>query len=377
MKFLIVDTYYPSFLRSFYTRRPDLASCPYAEQWQALMAQCFGTADFYSSNLVKLGHEATEVVPNCEPLQRRWAEEHDLKLGAGRWKVRLRRGVVPWLERNADDWFYPVLMAQVKHYLPDVLYIHDMNGIQPAFIRQVRPYVRLVVGQIASPVATGADFHDYDLVLSSFPHFVTRFRQQGLASEYFRLGFEPQILGRLTEVVGHRVVFIGGLTPAHSERIDFLEAVTSTQPLDVWGYGGHSLSLQSPLYKAHHGEAWALDMYSLLHSADIVLNHHINTAENYANNMRLYEATGVGAFLLTDAKDNLHTLFQPGQEVVAYRSAPECAELIGYYREHAEERRAIAQAGQQRTLHDHTYYHRMEELQEILSSRLHRSKGNG
>ena len=92
---------------------------------------------------------------------------------------------------------------------------------------------------------------------------------------------------------------------------------------------------------------------------------HIDIAP-YANNMRLYEATGVGALLITDYRDNLRTLFEPGKEVVAYSSAEECAELINYYLENEEERKAIARAGQERTLTEHTYYERIKQLVDIV-----------
>ena len=93
MKFLILDTYYPAFLRSFYGQRPDVADRPYDQQWRVLMDQCFGTADFYSYDLRQLGHEATEVVANCEPLQRQWAREHGIhqegSVRTKRWATRL------------------------------------------------------------------------------------------------------------------------------------------------------------------------------------------------------------------------------------------------------------------------------------------------
>ena len=41
----------------------------------------------------------------------------------------------------------------------------------------------------------------------------------------------------------------------------------------------------------------------------VTVNRHIDIAEEYANNMRLYEATGMGACLVTDAKLNLPCLF--------------------------------------------------------------------
>ena len=369
MRFLILDTYYPAFLRSFYAQHPDLARHPYAEQWRVLMDQCFGVADFYSSNLKKLGHEATEIIANCGLLQRQWAREQGVKLDEAKWTVRMWKRFIPWPQRiQFAKWFYPVLTAQVKHYRPDVLHIQDMNGTSPAFLREIMPYVRLITGQIACPIAPAADFSGYDLVLSSFPHFVEQFRQDGLTSEYFNLGFEPQMLARLQKKeIRYRVVFVGGLSASYTERIQVFEDIAASHTLDVWGYGADSLAPESPLRAAHHGDAWALDMYNILYNADIALNHHINAAGNYANNMRLYEATGVGTLLITDYKDNLHTLFEPGKEVVAYHSAEECVQLIAYYLEHEEERKAIAEAGQARTLREHTYYQRMQEFVEIVT----------
>jgi spore maturation protein CgeB len=367
MRILVLDSYYSAFLNSFYGRRPDLAQRSYDEQWRALMVQCFGTADFYSSNLIALGHESTEVVANCEPLQRRWASEQGINLDRPRLIWRKRLGLIPWPQRTPPPWFYTVLLAQVKRYSPDVLHIQDMNGISATFLREVRPYVKLLTGQIACPIASDADFREYDLVLSSFPHFVEQFRRDGLCSEYFNLGFEPRLLEGLQRGPQHGVVFVGGLSSDHAERIRFLERIASSQPVDIWGYGFDSLSENSVLRQFHHGELWALDMYNVLYNAKIALNLHINVAGPYANNMRLYEATGVGAFLLTDYKDNLNSLFEPGKEVVAYRSPEEALELIDYYLGHEEERKAIALAGQARTLREHTYYHRMGEFINILN----------
>ena len=111
-----------------------------------------------------------------------------------------------------------------------------------------------------------------------------------------------------------------------------------------------------------------------MHLSRITVNVHIDVAENFANNMRLYEATGCGALLITDQKDNLSELFAPGTEIIAYRSPGEAVEYIKYYMDHPEEVAAIAQAGQERTLRDHTYRHRMEELEGILKRYLNRGR---
>jgi spore maturation protein CgeB len=370
MRVLIVDPYYPEFLRSVYAAHQELAPKPYDRQWRALMDTCFGVADFYSTNLVELGHDAVEVVPNCMPMQHKWAEENAGSAKSdfappgfvARLIQRARRGATAkWLSR--------VLIAQAERFRPDVIHVHDPNGTSPALLRELRPHTRLVVAQLGSQLDPRTDFSMYDLVLSSFPHYVERLRATGTRAEYFRLGFEPSILPRLTGGAQRDAVFIGGLSPVHDDRRSFLEALTSFHDFEWWGYGVELLPPGSPLRNLYRGPAWGLQMYCILRSARIAINQHGNLAGIggcYANNMRLFEATGVGAMLLTDSKRNLGELFRVEKEVVEYSSVQECAERITYFLCHDDERAAVASAGQQRTLAEHTYRHRMEEYIELL-----------
>jgi len=86
--------------------------------------------------------------------------------------------------------------------------------------------------------------------------------------------------------------------------------------------------------------------------------------------MRLYEATGVGALLVTEARRNLADLFEPGREVVAYDDEDDLVDRLRHFAEHDDERRRIAAAGQARTLREHTYANRMAELAAMLEARL-------
>lgn len=101
-------------------------------------------------------------------------------------------------------------------------------------------------------------------------------------------------------------------------------------------------------------------MFKILAQSKIVINRHTQKIEKhyaskYANNMRLYEATGMGALLITDFKESFGDLFEVGKEVEIYHSLEELSEKINYYSQHDKEREKIAQAGQKRTLKDHTY----------------------
>jgi len=363
MKFLIVDTYYPAFLHSLYAQHSDLVHCPYAEQWRALMDQCFGTADFYSANLQKLGHDAHEVVANNDALQRQWTRENAPHLWA---TYPVHRCL-----RRVKAWQLSVLRAQVEHMRPDVLYVQNLNWTDEVFLRSVRSRVGLIVGQNASSLRPDLDYGAYDLILTSFPHYVEKFRGHGVQSEYLRLAFDPRVLDYLDSVKPrYPVVFVGGYSSSHQSGIEILEHLVRQVPADFWGYGVDTLPHSSPIRWRYHGEAWGLEMYRLLAQSRIALNRHIDVVGSFANNMRLFEATGVGTCLVTDLKDNLHELFSLDTEVVAYICAKDCIEKVRYLLEHEDERAAIAKAGQERTLREHTYYHRMQELVDILERHL-------
>jgi spore maturation protein CgeB len=82
-------------------------------------------------------------------------------------------------------------------------------------------------------------------------------------------------------------------------------------------------------------------------------------------------STGVGAMLLTDRKENLQELFDVGKEVLAYSNKEEALEFVRYYLDHPSESEEIAKAGQARTLRDHTYSQRMQELVPMLKKYLY------
>ena len=74
--------------------------------------------------------------------------------------------------------------------------------------------------------------------------------------------------------------------------------------------------------------------------------------------------------LMTDWKPNLSNVFRLDDEVVAYRSTAECIEKARWLLDHPEARAAIARAGQARTLHEHTYFHRAHHVDEIIKAAL-------
>ena len=372
MRISILDTYYASFLDEHYAARPGLAGAGHGEQMESLLSQCFGTGDAYSRHLREEGWDAAEIIGNCLPAHLAWVRENR-RLGRAE---AASRSVLARRPAARTRMLRQLSLEQIAAMEADVVYCQDLWFLSAPDLDRLRAEGRFVVGQTASEPPGKEILERYDLLLSSFPHYVERFRALGVDARYLRIAFNTAVLERLAQEGTphapdaerpHRVAFVGGVDPTvHPAGTALLERLAERVPLEVWGYGSERLHPSSPLRRCHRGQAWGLGMYRVLARSQIVVNRHIEAAEGYANNMRLYEATGLGAALLTEATPNLGDLFEPDVEVATYRDEEELVARIEHLAAHREERLAIASAGQRRTLRDHTYRERMRELSEIL-----------
>lgn len=355
---IFIQTFYPEFLKDIYSAEPDLAERPFDVQCQRLLDSGFSTGNSYSTCLAELGCRTWEIICNADAAQDRWARDHHLKLSD-----------------NIHDRRRQIVLAQIEQFAPDVVYVFEWSPLGDAFVSSIRTQVPLVVGEISSTLPKGRTFGCYDLMISSVPQIVSHFRSQGIQAELLPLGFDHRIVKRVVPgPARHDVSFVGGFSAVHPDRIPWLEALLREINVDVYGYGVERTDEHSTIRRHFRGPAWGLDMYRVLSESRITLNMHGTiqvgdwTNRDWANNLRLFEATGVGTCLITDWKPNLSELFELEREVVTYRSAAECIEKTRYYLNHEAERLAIARAGQRRTLRDHTYQARMARLLEILET---------
>jgi spore maturation protein CgeB len=89
-------------------------------------------------------------------------------------------------------------------------------------------------------------------------------------------------------------------------------------------------------------------------------------------NTRAFELAAAGACQVADFKEDLATLFKPGEEVVVYRDLGELRRLLDHYLARPEEARAIGDNARRRALAEHTLRHRVEEMLAVLRERFGR-----
>jgi spore maturation protein CgeB len=388
MRFVIVNHSYEQFLDWLYESNPSLAQQPFAMQQAAYHATLFGSADFYVHALQVLGHEVHEFVCNNLHAQSRWYQEHLESCVKGRAKSGFprRQGSSRFLNslaevinsrllnpsRRAEPKSFELLLEQIRTIRPDVLYNQSVYAFDDDQLRQLKAHVGVLVGEHAAmPLPEVIDYRLYDLIVSSFPPTLNWLEQRGAHAKLNRLAFDPRVSALIPETTRDvRVSFVGSFLAVHSSRLEFVEAVAAQVPgLVVNGNITVDLPASSPLQDKIGPALWGHEMYTLLRRSTITLNHHGNVPP-FANNMRLYEATGMGCLLITDYKDNLAEMFEPDEEVVTYRDVAECVDKIRFYLDdrNRDARQKIMVAGQRRTLSEHTYNVRMKHLIELIRS---------
>ncbi|ABC21737.1 CgeB family protein [Rhodospirillum rubrum] len=369
MRFLIVDTVYPGFLSWLYNERsPGLAAKSFAEQVEGQDQGFFHTAGAWRPALEALGHEVMVVSANNAPQQLRWMVENDLLDKAKMLSDGLVFGTYILRQNQEVNWQTAIVREQVKKFRPHVLLCANLYMFDDDFLTSVEGSYGKAIGQHAAVMPRNS-LKKFDAIISSLPHQVQLFRDQGIRAEMIGLAFDERLLPHLAQGgPQHEVAFVGSVSPSHSGRAHFLRDVAREIPLDFWGEMQWPEGIETAGLRIRANPAvYGLPMYQILHDSQIVLNFHLDAAGDYANNLRLFEVTGVGALLMTDDKKNIGDYFEPDRDCVVFKDAEDCVKKLIALKENPDKRRAIAAAGQERTLKDHSYRNRVGPLLDLIS----------
>ena len=374
MRVLILNTDYEAFLDHLYAENPGLAEESYDRQMSVRNRSLFGAADFYSEGLKANGVEAADIHLNNRAMQLRWASEHGVNIHAEKaaespgFGAKVRR-LFGGKSRPSSQlaampaWTRNVMTAQIEAFRPDVILNQAMHFAGAESLRGLVGKRSLLVGQIAAPWHGPEDDLAYDLIVTSLPNFVQQFERRGIKTFYNQLGFAPDVLASVPQAQRDlAVTFVGTLSSHHADRIRLLEDLAKRTSLNIWGMGIEEVAESSLIRGCYRGQAWGREMFAIFRRSQIVINQHIGIAGDFANNMRLYEATGCGAALMTDRKANLQELFDVGSEVVDYGDPAECLARIEELLDEPSRCAEIGAKGQARTCSSHTYVQRTAEL---------------
>lgn len=372
---LIVDSFYTALSASLGLDVPLPDDRGAESALQQAMDFGFGTGGALLTAFREAGWHAELSYANVLALQDGWARDAGVRrpIRSG-WQYGPHLGRLPVISAALPvlPHLHRVLLDQVERLRPDVVYIQDMNLVPPSVGRALHAHSKLVVGEIASPLPPLRFLRHYDLIVSALPSIVQTARSLGLSSEYVPLGFDAR-WARAARWAERDIdaIFVGSFSRLQPRTAPLLRAIGAVVPgLQVYGAADPAVITQSGLESFYRGPAWGYEMFELLGRSKVAVNRHGDIAGDFAVNMRMFEATGSGAALVTEAKSNLGELFEVGEEVLAYESFEQAAQLAAEVLADPRRLDRIAAAGQRRTLRDHTYGHRAQELSELMTARL-------
>jgi spore maturation protein CgeB len=363
MKVLFLTSYYPPFLENFF-KQHDCSTLSFDQTLNKLLEQFFADTGSLFHYTGKAGNETFLIIANCEPLQKKWANENNVTY--------------------TDNWFLEIPYAQIKAFKPDVFYLEYVTEFFGEFASSVSPFCKKIVSWISSPLDANAKLNNIDLVLSSTPDFVESFRKQGIAAEYMHPAFDPRILKKVNNPQEKTISFsfVGGWSDVHINRKAALNELAKRTPIKLWGYNYKKnysklelsyykdllKSENAAVLKAYNGEAWGLEMYDIIQRSLITFNIHEALLKGHVGNMRMFEASGMGTMLLNDEGTNLSSLFEPGVEIETYKTIDEAVEKVKYYIANPTKAIEIGKKAQQKTVNEYNY----ENYVKILFSHLKR-----
>jgi hypothetical protein len=190
-----------------------------------------------------------------------------------------------------------------------------------------------------------------DLVLTTSPECCLWYAVEGCPALWWPLASDPAIFAPLPDSEKrYDVTFVGSRYGIRAEIVNTLLAagidVTAFGP--GWPRGPVSVDAVASIFTQSR---IILGIGTIAHNRDV-----------YTIKLRDFDAPMAGAVYLTHRNPDLLKLFTDGEEIACYGSYDELVEKARFYLSRADARVAMAEAGRQRALRDHTWQQRFDTL---------------
>jgi spore maturation protein CgeB len=166
------------------------------------------------------------------------------------------------------------------------------------------------------------------------------------------------------------LAFLGNRLPDREARVDhFFFQVASTLPNKSFLIGGSGWQDKvMPGNTKYCGHVYARDHNAFNCSPLAVLNISRDSMARYGFSpaTRVFEAAGASACLITDYWEGIENFFEPEREILVTRDQSELREQLSSLT--PDRARSIGQSARKRALAEHTYTHRVSQLETLLHS---------
>ena len=201
---------------------------------------------------------------------------------------------------------------------------------------------------ITSDTHLGFDYRlnkakEFDYVFCNQERAVEEFNDKGVESEWLPHAVEPQAYPNSpTCFKKYDIGFVGFVT--FLKRAEALDKMLKEFP------------------NFFYGQRLFEDCAEIYRQSRIVFN----TAADDDINMRMFEATATGSFLLCEDVPTLSKIFKTGEHIITYSDISDAIDKAKYYLKNEKEREIIAKQGMEYVLAHHTYSARILKIYDVI-----------
>ena len=291
-----------------------------------------------------------------------------------------RRTNVLYKNRGTKELYQRWLLGRLERlcaaWRPDVLLVYKGGPIAPAFLIRVRRQlgIRTVNVFPDNPLwmMPFQAIEAYDLFFTKERYALRSLQQAGLRNLHYLpshcvpgqqhpVTLTPEERQRF----GASVSFVGSRYPYRERFVRELAGY----PLRLWG-AGWMRARDPEIRRLVAGPAvFGRDKLCVYSGSTLSLNHHHPMNDILGVNNRTFELAAAGACQVVDLKEDLATLFKPGEEIVAYRDLGELRRQLDYHLAHPDEAHAIGANARSRALAEHSARHRVQEMLAVMEQR--------
>jgi spore maturation protein CgeB len=181
---------------------------------------------------------------------------------------------------------------------------------------------------------------------------------------HFRVAADPRFESDLA--------FLGNRLPDRERRVEefFLKAAAARpqQRFLLGGSGWADKPMPANVTYARHVFTRDHNAFNSTPRAVLNINRDSMAQYGFSPPTRVFEAAGAGACLITDAWVGIELFLEPGSEILVAHDGDEVAAHLDAL--DPERAREIGRAAQARILREHTYAHRVVQLERLLIAQL-------
>ncbi|MGH7390679.1 MAG: CgeB family protein [Candidatus Rokuibacteriota bacterium] len=268
------------------------------------------------------------------------------------------------------------LERRCRSWRPDVVLVIKGGPLAPDVVRRLRTRPGAVVVNFFPDnpllMIPFECIEAYDFFFTKERYALRSLQQAGLRNlHYLPMYCSPSDHHPVTLTDDERARFAAPLSFVGSRypyRERFVRELAG-YPLRLWGAGWPRATHPDVRAMAAGGPVYGRDKLCVYSGSTLSLNQHHPMNDIVGLNTRAFELAASGACQVVDFKEDLGTLFKPGEEVLAYRDLAELRRLLDHYLARPDEARAVGDNARRRALAEHTVRHRVEEMLAVIRAR--------